>query len=86
LSSILQTKTTEEIAFARTRKSHRYEFVIPSNSIIHNIRKINDLYSSFTTPSIVDKKTNMEIEMYCDTNRLNEVITLEDDINNNIAC
>jgi hypothetical protein len=69
----MKTITHSIIDFAITRHSHRFDRVIPAGSEIVNVRPINERFSSFFSPSVLDTKGN-SIEMYADTSRLNSIL------------
>jgi len=67
--------TTNIIDFAMTRKTHRFDRVIPKGAPIRNIRTINDRFSSFESTAVVDKKTGTPIELYGSTERILNLVS-----------
>jgi len=66
--------TTKTIDFAMTRQTHRFDRVIPAGAPIENIHVINDRFSSFDSPAMVDK-AGKPVEMYASTNRIHALLS-----------
>lgn len=63
------TTNTTKIAYAMTLENSRYEHFINIGSSIDKIKKHNDLYSTFISSDIKDKKGN-PIVLMANTERL----------------
>jgi hypothetical protein len=77
--------TTEKIDFAMTRQTHRFDRVIPAGSVIQNIQVINDRFSAFSSPDVVDAKTGIAVEMYASTDRIHTILSEVSDMEDAIA-